>query len=224
MIRVIELGGKTLRETRMLLLRHAETSAPDRFHGAESDVGLGEAGRLQAEAIAEVLGRLRLDALYCSGMRRARETAEPIAKACGLVPQTVDTLHERRMGPLSGRLRDEAWDAYAEAKLRWMSGELGHTHEGGESYAAIQHRCLPEFQSIANRHPGQTVAVVAHGVVIRVLLCSLLDGCGPSNFGTIGIDHVAVNDLRWDGSAWSAVELNARWADAFQQPADVRPV
>ncbi len=44
-------GSKTL-TTRVLLLRHAETAAPDRFHGAESDIGLGARGFLQAEAVA----------------------------------------------------------------------------------------------------------------------------------------------------------------------------
>ncbi|MBV8382979.1 MAG: histidine phosphatase family protein, partial [Planctomycetaceae bacterium] len=62
-------------ETRVLLLRHAETSAPDRFHGAESDVGLGERGRRQAEAVAEILAAEGPDALYSSAMRRALETA-----------------------------------------------------------------------------------------------------------------------------------------------------
>ena len=35
--------------------RHAETSAPDRFHGAESDIGLSEFGARQAERLAEYL-------------------------------------------------------------------------------------------------------------------------------------------------------------------------
>ncbi len=210
MIGVIEARSKPLREIRVLLLRHAETSEPDRFHGAESDVGLGEAGVRQAECVARVLAPLEPAALYCSGMRRARETAEPIGRACGLVPEIVALLHERRMGPLSGRLRDDAWEAYAEAKARWMAGALDYTHEGGESYAEIRDRVVPAFLAVADQHPGQTIAVVAHGVVIRVLLCSVLAGHGPHDFGRIGIDFVAVNDLRWDGISWRAVQLENR--------------
>ena len=46
-------------ETRVLLLRHAETATPDRFHGAESDVGLGARGLRQAALVAQHLaGRL----------------------------------------------------------------------------------------------------------------------------------------------------------------------
>jgi broad specificity phosphatase PhoE len=203
MIRSIASGSKILRTTRLLLLRHAETAAPDFFHGAESDIGLGEAGRAQAEGVARTLAALRPDALYSSAMRRARETAEPIARECGLVPRVIETLHERRMGPLSGRPRDEGWATYEEAKARWMAGELEHTHEGGESYAQIRRRVLPVFDSLAERHPGQTVVVVAHGVVIRVVLSSLVQGLGPEDFGKIPIAFVAVNDLRWDGDRWT---------------------
>src|SRR4051812_252326 len=159
MIRTLAPEGKTSSETRVLLLRHAETSAPDRFHGAESDVGLGPAGLLQAEAAARSLRPLRPAVLYCSAMRRAIETAEPIERACGLVSRVVEALHERRMGPLSGLPRDEGWDAYVEARTRWMAGDLEYTHEGGESYADIRRRAVPALLAIAERHRGETVVV-----------------------------------------------------------------
>jgi probable phosphoglycerate mutase len=199
-----------VRETIVLLIRHAETAAPDRFHGAESDVGLGERGRRQAEAVADVLARRRPAAIYSSCMRRALETAELIARACGRPVEVADGLHERRMGPLSGRRRDEGWAAYAEAKGRWMAGQLDFTHEGGESYAAIRRRAVPAFQALAERHPGETIVVVAHGVVIRVVLTSLLEGHSPADFERIAIDYVAINDLRHDGSRWWAETLGAR--------------
>lgn len=209
MIRIIDSGGKMLRETRVLLLRHAETADPGRFHGAESDVGLGARGRAQAEAVARTLAELRPEALYCSAMRRAVETAAPIGHACGLVPQTVASLHERRMGPLSGRSILDGMDAYDEAKERWMGGELDFTHEGGESYADIRRRAVPAFEALAARHPGRTIVVVAHGVVIRVLLTTLLDGYGPEHFETIAIPNAVFNDLRHDGTTWRAALLAA---------------
>ncbi|WP_406696776.1 histidine phosphatase family protein [Singulisphaera sp. Ch08] len=192
-------------ETRVLLLRHAETSSPDCFHGAESDVNLGDRGRSQAATAATHLATLQPDAIYSSGMVRARETAEPIARACQLEPQVVETLHERRMGPLSGQPKAEGWSTYQQAMTRWMAGDLDFTHEGGESFAAIAARTVPPFQALADRHRGQTIVVVAHGVVIRVLLCSLVDELQLADFADVPIEFVAVNDLRWDGSRWSAV-------------------
>ncbi|MBV8075976.1 MAG: histidine phosphatase family protein [Planctomycetaceae bacterium] len=205
-------------ETRVLLLRHAETSAPDRFHGAESDVGLGERGRRQAEAVAEILAAEGPDALYSSAMRRALETAAPIGRAAGLVPRVVEALHERAMGPLSGLRREEGLDTYVEAKRRWMAGDLDFTHEGGESFASIRRRVVPALRALARRHPGQTIVVIAHGVVIRVALTSLLEGYGPEDFDRIGIANTGVNDLRTDGERWRAVALNQAPEIATEEP------
>jgi 2,3-bisphosphoglycerate-dependent phosphoglycerate mutase len=194
--------------TRVLLLRHAETAAPDRFHGAESDVALGERGREQAEAAAPRLARLKPAALYSSPMLRARQTAGPIGIASGLTPIIVPELHERKMGPLSGMGLKEGWDAYIGSMERWKAGDLHASHEGGESFAQMRDRVAPAFERLARKHPGETIIVVAHGVVIRVLLSSLLEGRGPEDFDGFGIDFVAVNDLRFDGQAWRAVMLN----------------
>lgn len=203
-------------ETRLLLLRHAETSAPDRFHGAESDIDLGERGLRQATAIAEILAAERAAAVYSSGMKRAVATAEPIAARCGRQLVIEPELHERRMGPLSGTSREQGLAAYTEAKRRWMAGDVDYSHPGGESYAQIERRVMPILTRVARAHAGQTVIVVAHGVVIRVALATLLDDHGPAAFERFAIDNVAINDLRFDGTRWRAEALNRKVVDGLE--------
>src|SRR5579883_320042 len=118
--------------TRILLARHAETAAPDRFHGAESDIGLSAWGHEQAEQLGRWLAGLGTSALYCSGLRRAGETAAGIGRVCRLAPTVIAALHERRIGPLSGVSREEGWATYAETKVRWIAGDLEASHPGGE--------------------------------------------------------------------------------------------
>lgn len=187
---------------RLLLLRHAETAAPDRFHGAESDIGLGERGRAQAEAAGVTVEAMQPVAVYCSAMRRARETAEAIGRSCGLEPRIVPELHERVMGSLSGALRVEAHSIYDETRLRWEAGDLDATHPGAESFAQVRDRVVPALTAIAERHRGETVVVVAHGVVIRVLLTSLAEGRSPADFEDIPIHFVGIHTLHYDGRAW----------------------
>jgi broad specificity phosphatase PhoE len=187
---------------RILLLRHAETAAPDRFHGCESDVDLSARGVQQAEAIAPEIALRRPAAIYCSGLRRAVATAERIARAARAKPVIIEALHERRMGPLSNTPRDETWPIYEQTRRRWMAGELDFTHEGGESFAAIRDRVVPIFRELAERHRGETIVVVAHGVVIRVALCSLVEGLGPRHFGELPIDYVRIYELVSDGQRW----------------------
>ena len=82
-----------MQQTCVLLARHAETAAPDRFHGAESDIGLSRAGSRQAELLGEFLKPRTPAAVYSSAMRRAVDTALPIARACSLVPVSIAALH-----------------------------------------------------------------------------------------------------------------------------------
>src|SRR5262245_45515654 len=118
--------------TRVLLLRHAESAAPDVFHGAESDVGLSPRGRRQAEAVAPVLAARRPAALVSSAMRRALDTAAPAARACGLAVRVEPALHERRVGGLSGTPTngDGVWP---QTLRRWLAGDTGYAPPGAES-------------------------------------------------------------------------------------------
>jgi 2,3-bisphosphoglycerate-dependent phosphoglycerate mutase len=204
---------------RLLLARHAETSAPDRFHGAESDIGLSEWGGRQAELLGQSLREVGATALYSSAMRRAIATAAPIGLACGLEPVAIPALHERKIGPLSGLSREDGWATYAASKERWAAGDLDHTHIGGESYADIRRRILPIFGELTRRHQGETVIVVAHGVLIRVFLTTFVSGFQPADFDRIAIDFASVNDLVFDGMTWNAVSLNQCVA-----PSPARPV
>ncbi len=204
--------------TRLLLVRHAETSAPDRFHGAESDVGLSKWGMRQAELLGESVKGAGAVAIYSSALLRAVETAAAIGRACELKPTAIAALHERRIGSLSGLSRDEGWAIYAESKRRWIAGDLEHSHPGGESFADIRRRVLPVFEALAARHVGATIIVVAHGVVIRVALTSLLAGSNPSDFDRFAIDFASVNDLWCDGTTWTARGLNQLVAPSPARP------
>ena len=208
-----------MRETRLLLIRHAETSTPNLFHGAESDIDLSAWGERQAELLAEHLKAEGVDRLYCSGMRRARATARPIGEALGLEPVVVPELHERRIGPLSGLSREAGWSVYEESKRRWIAGDLDFTHAGGESFADIQRRVAPILDDLRQRGPGETSAVIAHGIVIRVALVSLLPDLSPADFDRVAIDFASINVLVHDGAAWRARTLNQVVA-----PSDARPV
>jgi probable phosphoglycerate mutase len=192
--------------TRVLLLRHAETAEPDLFHGAESDVGLGARGLEQARRVAERLVERQPDAVYSSGMRRAVETAGFIAGACGLALGQCDGLHERRMGRLSGLPRGEGWPHYEEAKEHWKLGRVDFTHEGGESFSAMSMRAVAAFRRLLDREAGRTVVVVAHGVINRVLIASMVSGYSFADFDRISIDFVGVHHLVWDGATLRLME------------------
>jgi broad specificity phosphatase PhoE len=195
--------------TRVFLLRHAETADPNVFHGAESDVGLSERGRRQAERLAPALAGARPAAVISSAMRRAVDTAAPIAAACGLTLHIEPDLHERRVGALSGTSTLGKEGVWPDTLRRWVAGETGYAPPGAESFDAIRERVLPVWRRLTRDHQGRTLVLVAHGIVIRVLLLGELPGLTPGDWHRLGpIRNLALNELLWTGAAWEAVRLN----------------
>ncbi len=193
--------SKTHSATRLILLRHGETSRPDLFHGSESDVGLSARGLAQAEAASKRIAAEHPAAIYSSALLRARLTAEPFARACGLEVELEPDLRERAMGALSGAARVDAQPLYDAAIEHWRRGDIDHTHPGGESYRAIRDRALPALARIAAKYDGRTVAIVAHGVLIRVVATAL--ALPLDDFDRVAIDHLRAHDLRRESVGWS---------------------
>ncbi|MBV8487134.1 MAG: histidine phosphatase family protein, partial [Planctomycetaceae bacterium] len=107
---------------------------------------------------------------------------------------------------------------YVQSKKEWTAGNLEFTHEGGESFADIRRRVLPIVEGTAFRHCGQTVLIIAHGIVIRVLLLSLLPQFKTADFDRIAIDFASINDLRHNGRTWRACALNQLVAPSPAKP------
>ncbi len=106
-------------------------------------------------------------------MRRARETAEPVAAALGLEVEIVDGLVEY----------DAASDEYipteelqATGDPRWLAMVEGRWEElGAEPAHAFKARVADAVEAIVARYPGQRVVAVCHGGVVNCALASILD-------------------------------------------------
>jgi broad specificity phosphatase PhoE len=182
--------------TRVLLFRHAETSDPTVFHGAESDIGLGSRGERQAQRLAVYLASRRPEVLVCSAMRRARDTAAPVALACGLTPEIEPELHERRLGGLSGLPSGDRNGPWMQTVQRWMQGDTAFSLLGAESFDEVRDRVVGAWDRVTQRHAGKTIAIIAHGAVIKVLLLSLVATYSPADWMRLGpIQNVTLHEL-----------------------------
>jgi probable phosphoglycerate mutase len=102
----------------LLLTRHAETvwHAENRYAGT-SDVDLTPHGEAQAQRLAAWVRTRTIDAIVCSPVRRARETAAPSARAAGIEIEVDDDLREVGFGVAEGRTLAEL-DPDVVARLR----------------------------------------------------------------------------------------------------------
>jgi broad specificity phosphatase PhoE len=154
--------------TSIVIARHGETdwNREGRFQG-HADPPLNALGRLQAEELATLLARIEIAALYTSDLRRAAQTAEIVGARLGLVASPDRELREIDVGSWSGLTGDEIAARFPEAHARWLNGEPDA--HGGETRAAFSTRVVGAIVRVAQAHPGQRIAVVAHGGVIRTV-------------------------------------------------------
>ena len=161
--------------TTLLLVRHGETdwNRDGRWQG-HSDTHLNDLGREQARRLAGDLHDV--DVVYSSDLARAKETAEILAGELGLPVRLDARLRERSFGAWEGMTAAEIEAAFAEAHGRWLAGE-GAGADDAEAFDAFGARVISFLGDVLERHPDETVLVVAHGGSIRVVhaLASGLD-------------------------------------------------
>jgi probable phosphoglycerate mutase len=159
--------------------------------------------------VAPVLAARSPDVVVSSAMRRALDTAGPIAAACGLPLRVEPALHERRVGALSLTPVHGKEGVWPDTLRRWMNGDTGYAPAGAESFDDIRARVLPVWERLNGEHPGQTLVVVAHGVICKVLLLSLLAGYSPADWHRIGPSrNVAISEVVLAENGWQAAALN----------------
>ncbi|KAL3833363.1 hypothetical protein ACJIZ3_008099 [Penstemon smallii] len=157
----------------IIVIRHGETewNSDGRIQG-HLDVDLNDVGRQQAIAVAERLSKEpTISAVYSSDLKRAFETAEIIAKSCGVLEVTKDPdLRERHLGDLQGVVYREIAKIKPEAHRVFVSNRKDQEIPGGgESLNQLYERCTSALQRIAQKHKGERVVVVSHGGTIRAL-------------------------------------------------------
>ena len=155
----------------LLLIRHA---LPHRVISDDgpADPGLDAVGLRQADAVADWVGREHLDAVVSSPLRRAFETARPLADRRGLPVQIDDGIaewdrHSAEYIPVE-ELRASGhplWEAMARGD--WVSIGIDPEEFG--------RRVVASFDAIAAANPGRRVAVVCHGGVINAYASVVLD-------------------------------------------------
>jgi broad specificity phosphatase PhoE len=165
-----EKGGAEL-----LLIRHGRSADVAPGSAESLDPPLHDEGVAQAEALAARLSPKHIDAIYASHLTRAIQTARPLAEPRGLTIESIEDLEEVRLGDWDkGEFRRRAMVADPEW-LAWRRTNRWDGIPGGEGDAAFRTRVRTAMDGIADRHRGQTTAVVVHGGVINAYLAEVLE-------------------------------------------------
>ena len=187
---------------RIYLIRHGQTdSNAGRSFQGRIDNPLNELGLDQARQMAEYVKTLEIDAIYSSSMLRARQTAEVLAEKCGLVNQPMDLLQEISFGQWEGRSFARLWEESPKEMGIFMTTPADYTPPEGESLAQAQARCEKALAQILEKEGhDKNIAIVSHGGIIRLQLCSLLN-CPLNSLWRFSVHNVSVSTISdWDGN------------------------
>ncbi|MEN8135613.1 MAG: histidine phosphatase family protein [Thermodesulfobacteriota bacterium] len=194
---------------RLLLARHCETG-PDysgRFVGS-SDIGLGPTAPEQAERLAAIIGAYQPAITFCSPLRRAQLTAGMVGNDTLLGEiLTEPDLREVDFGRWEGLTFAEIAKSDSELVKRWSVWSPEFAFPDGEVTADFLKRVQAVGDRLAAREE-ETVLVIAHGGVVRALICHLL-GLPASNYLLFDIKpaRLTVIDYFSEGGVLSGLNL-----------------
>jgi broad specificity phosphatase PhoE len=195
--------------TRIILVRHGQTewNRVERFRG-HADVPLNETGLAQAEATGKrIAAEWKPMVVYSSPLTRAVRTAEAIAGHFDLPVQVHPELIDIDYGRWQGLTPDEVREQWPELLDDWYNKPASVQIPGGETLEQLRSRAHAVIDELAASHRDQTIVVVGHTVINRIILLSVL-GLSNDRFWRLCQDTCAVNCFEAEGGDFTLVSLN----------------
>jgi len=203
---------------RIVLVRHGETewNKLRRIQGI-SDLELNETGRMQAEALAQALKNERVEAIYTSPLKRARDTAYAIGRHHQVEVVSLYGLRELDAGEVDGLTYEEMRIQYGDFLDRWIKDCTAVRPPGGCTLHELQDQAWSSIQEIIERQRGEmtdgeqdgkgVVVVVAHFFPILSIICRAL-GLDLSECRRMRLDLASMCTLDFNPSRTVLVSLN----------------
>lgn len=197
--------------TRIIAVRHGETAwnVDTRIQG-QLDIPLNDVGRWQARRLGQAVADEGISAIYASDLLRAYDTARALADKLGREVVTDVGLRERHFGAFEGFTWKEIEDRWPVESERWRKRDLAFAPKGGESLPRFYERTVTTATRLAARHPGETIALVAHGGVMDCLYraASRIDLQAPRSWQ---LGNASINRLLYTSEGFTLVG----WSDTY---------
>jgi probable phosphoglycerate mutase len=194
-----------MQTTRLIAIRHGETAwnVDTRIQG-QLDIALNDTGRWQAQQVALALRDEGIDAIYASDLSRAYQTAQAIGNATGLQACPTPALRERHFGHFQTRTWAEIEQHWPQDAQLWRTRVPDWAPEGGESLLTLRDRVSQAVNTLAARHVGEHIVLVAHGGIMDVLY-RWATGQDLQAPRTWSLGNAVINRLLWTPEGLSLV-------------------
>lgn len=205
--------------THLFFVRHGESNSNAEGTPRGRDAMLTEKGRQEAEAVAQRIERIGVDAIISSSYPRAVDTAKPISEKLALPIEESELLVEwSRPSAFIGKHRDEPPIRAAMNEIFGNFGKREFKHSDEETFEEMKKRAFAAIEML-RAHPAERVCVVTHGIFLRMLFLAFLfgedfDGHEFEKLWRLEVGNTGVSYVRWSegegahNRGWNIVSWN----------------
>jgi broad specificity phosphatase PhoE len=193
----------------ILLTRHGHVDGikPERFRG-RAELALTALGQNQARLLAHrIVSDWSPTVVYCSPLQRCVATGTAVASACGIELQPLDELNDLDYGEWQSRTYEEARTDAPELLATWFAAPQLVRFPDGEALQDVAARTAGVLRYVLSRHQADTVVLVGHDSVNRVLLTQLLD-MPLSSYWRFAQHPCCINVIEMTGNSVQLQRLN----------------
>ena len=218
--------------TRVIIVRHGQSTynIVRRIQGLLDESELTEKGRNDAVKVGEALKNISFDAIYCSPLKRAKQTAEIIHREIKANLNNIPALEENQnikeihLPLWEGMLATEIQEKYPKDHKIWKENpdKLMMLVKDGEknveyfTILALYEQAKKFWQEILPKHPNQTILVVGHSCINRCLI-QTANNISPAYMQHIQQSNCCINVLNFASTNNSSFNEDKVQIESFNQ-------
>ena len=183
---------------RIIAVRHGQTrdNAKQIIQGHQPGK-LSPTGIKQAQALGRLMKKEKLDFIYCSDLKRCKDTLKEISKFHKHVPVVfTEQLRERNFGIFEGQSREKLNEVFQKYK----GDPLKFKPKGAESLFEMKERVSEFLKYLKKNHRNQKVLLVVHGGILRSLNSILTRTSLSGSYGKFKFHNTSLSEYEITGS------------------------
>lgn len=189
-------------------VRHMETEMNiKKILQGSMDTNLSKHGIEECYKFVENNDFSDVETIYSSNLQRAKFLAELISEKTNIELVIDERLNEISLGEWEGLTWDEILVKFEDFLKIWVKDNVNIKSPGGESYSDLNDR-INSFMTDLKEKDHKRVIVVSHGVLIKTLVCGLLD-MDLKNRGRLVIDNGSITEVFLNNNKVKVNKINS---------------